>query len=116
MNNFINITNNSTNVCTGEYFAVDKTEYEEVLKKETDEKGMISLGRSYSKKKILVFLSDSYNCIKKGSFILMSKKTWVEARQSKGKKAGAQLNVFANGTVWTYKPNMKALVFVRDDK
>ena len=116
MDNFINFANENMTVCTGEYYAVDKNEFEEVIKTNTDEKGVIFLPRSYSKKNILVYLADSYNCLKKGSFVLMPKKMWIAAKQTKGKHAGEDLNVYSNGTIWTYKPNKKALVFVRKDK
>lgn len=114
MNNFINFANEIKNVCTGEYFAVDKSEFKEIIETETNDKGIIFLNRSYFNKNILVYLSDSINYLKKGSFILMPKKTWIEAKQIKGKNAGENLNVYSNGTIWTYKPNKKALIFVRD--
>lgn len=116
MNNFINFANENMTVCNGEYFAVDVKEFDLIIKKDTDTKGVISLGREYSTKDVVTFLTDSYDCIKKGNFILMSKRKWIAAKLTKGKNAGEDLKVQNNGTIWTYKPNMKALVFVRKTK
>ncbi|MCU7526490.1 MAG: hypothetical protein HF308_18580 [Ignavibacteria bacterium] len=113
MSKLINLPNNNSTVYNGEYYAVDKNKFQTVIKVDTDYKGVIYLSRDYANSDVLVYVSDAYDFVTEGSFILMPKKSWSEVKQTRGKNAGKNLNVYANGTIWTYKLNKKALVFVR---